>query len=111
MLSPEEARFVGLRNWWRRETANLTDNGQVMAHQAYCQIIAMGQPALRFILEEFADLAVQPAPWWRALVSISGVNAAAKAATADEARQAWLRWGCDQGFLAVPVQLKSGSKH
>lgn len=100
--SPEEAAFVGLREWWKRETAVLSSVHAMTEHQAYQQIIAMGQPALRFILEELADTR-DPDHWWQALMQISGENPACDAETAEDARQAWVNWGREKGYLPRAV--------
>lgn len=92
-----EKRFRILASRWHKETAHLSVVSARAAHPAYQEIIEMGKPALPFILK-----ALQKNPdhhWFWALHTISGEDPGKKGSNFSQARQAWLRWGKQKGYL------------
>ena len=65
-------------------------------HPAYTAIIAMGPRVVPLILEQ---ISAGKRLWTHALLEITGENPAAGTATPQQSRDAWLRWGSDNGWL------------
>lgn len=90
-------KFHKLVNEWRRATRHISSVNKTAMHPAYQQIIGMGQSVLPLILE---DLKQTRGHWLWALFAITGTDPAHEGATFDEAVDAWLKWGAQQGYLA-----------
>lgn len=89
--------FVVLAEQWRRETGFMSSLNDKVLHKAYQSIIAMGMDAVPLVLEE---LEAHRGHWFWALQFMTkGVNPVSEDATVDEAREAWLHWGRQQGYL------------
>jgi hypothetical protein len=97
-LVPEnlEERFLVLAEQWRRETGHYSSISRKIEHPAYQKIIAMGKPAIPFILRE---LRKRPAHWFTALRAIAKSPPASEGSDIGRATAAWLRWGQDRGYL------------
>ena len=90
-------RFEQLASTWETETRFLSDPGRMILHPAYQQIIGMGMGAVPLIL---ARLAQRPDHWFWALRSITGESPViSRGRGMKHARQAWLRWGRERGYL------------
>jgi hypothetical protein len=94
----KEIEFQQLASQWKRETALDGYLAKIIMHPAYQRIMAMGPDVIRFILR---DLAKKPAHWFWALHNLvpAGQDPAEGLTTIEEARQAWLKWGCDNNYL------------
>jgi hypothetical protein len=91
-----EATFATLVQQWRRETALSSIIGKKVMHRAYQRIIAMGPMAIPLILRELEE---RPDHWFWALSVLTDENPAESAADFNEAREAWLRWGRERGYI------------
>jgi hypothetical protein len=93
-----EAAFRLLAEQWRRETGMHSSITRKVRHPAYQRIIQMGAPAVPLILQELRD---RPGYWFAALRAITGQTPVQAADRADpsRARQAWLKWGKEQGLV------------
>ena len=94
-----QAQFADLAAQWQRDRPRGGDLAAMTAHPAYQSIIAMGAPAVPWILE---SLAAQPDHWFVALHAITGANPVAPASQGrlPEMAAAWLEWGQQQGYRA-----------
>jgi hypothetical protein len=91
------ARFADLARRWREETSFLSSSAARAVHPAYQQIIGMGPAALPLILCEMED---RGGHWFWALKAIAGVDPVAPEdrGRVEAMREAWLRWGREQGL-------------
>jgi type I restriction enzyme M protein len=89
-------RFAILAEQWRRETGSYSSISRKVGHAAYQQIIAMGEPALPFILRE---MRARPAHWFTALRAIAKSPPASEGSDIGRATAAWLEWGRERGYL------------
>jgi hypothetical protein len=91
------ARFADLARRWREETALRSSSTAQAAHPAYQQIIGIGPAALPLLLRELED---RGGHWFWALKAIAGVDPVAPEdrGRVKAMRQAWLRWGREQGL-------------
>ena len=89
-----EQRFLELAERWREETAFHSFLANKFAHPAYREIVAMGEPAVPWILRE---LRAGRGHWIEALEQITGEDATAGSicASRQDAELAWLRWGAE----------------
>lgn len=81
---------------WSQETQYISSVSEKWSHFAYQCIIEMGEPAIPLILEQ---VELGGRLWTRALASISGENPAEDTQTHEEARDAWVNWGKERGWL------------
>ena len=94
-----EATFNELAEQWLKATAHHSNPAIIARHPAYREIIAMGQQAVPFILEEMTQKRFRP-HWFHALHDITGITPAPKEiwGKVDEVAAAWLKWGQEQGY-------------
>ncbi len=80
-----------------RECAHLSSMREVGQHPAYLQIIAMGVPALPFLLREVEE---RPDHWFLALREITQENPVLPEhrGIISEMAQDWLKWARDRGL-------------
>jgi hypothetical protein len=90
------ASFTTLAEQWRRETKFSSSVDDKVLHSAYQSIIAMGRPAVPLVLEE---LEARRGHWFWALHFMTGVDPVPEGANVDVARDAWLKWGRQEGYL------------
>lgn len=90
-------RFQQLATTWKSEAALLSSATEIAMHPAYQEIIGMGEEAVPYIL---ADLRDEPAHWFWALRSITGVNPVKpeQRGRLKEMTHAWLQWGRERGY-------------
>jgi hypothetical protein len=90
-------RFADLVQRLREETALLSSPTAQAAHPAYQQIIGMGPAALPLLFRELED---HGGHWFWALKAITGVDPVPPEdrGRVHAMRQAWLRWGLEQGL-------------
>ncbi len=93
-----QSRFRDLVELWRRETGMYSSVSKKLQHQAYREIIGMGEAALPLILRELRD---RPGHWFEALKAITGQTPVTPDERYDarKARAAWLRWGGERGLV------------
>lgn len=96
-LSLEET-FNALAATWRAETGDYSSPVDKALNWNYQRIIGMGEPAVRYILE---DLRAHGGHWYWALRAISGESPVPPEAAgrADRVREAWLQWGRERGYI------------
>lgn len=96
--NPElEQEFNALADRWHRETRLLSSVSKMAMHPAYQGIIALGRSVIPFVLR---DLKKTRDHWLWALYVLSRFHDPAPPdATFDEAVDAWLAWGKEQGYL------------
>lgn len=95
-IPDDESSFRRLAEQWLRETEHVSSIKKACMHPAYQRIIGMGSAVVPYLLRELAE---QPDHWFWALHSITGVDPAQSEDTVEGARQAWLKWGKEKGFL------------
>lgn len=93
-----DAKFSELAERWREETGMLASVSRILKHDAYQEIIRMGEPALPCILRELRD---RPNLWFPALKAIVGESPVPAESRSDpkKAREAWLTWGREKGLI------------
>ena len=94
-VDPES--FERLADEWERDRPRGVDIAQMTRHPAYQRIIAMGEPAVPWLLHR---LATKPDHWFVALSAITGAKPVAPESRGriKEMVQAWLDWGSQQGY-------------
>jgi len=106
VLTPleEERRrhFHDLADWWYEATDAMSSLDDKANHDAYRRIIAMGDAAVPYILEDLRD---RGGHWFRALRTITGASPvpADMAGSVRLAKEAWLRWGRENGLIPAPA--------
>ena len=91
-------RFRDLARQWKGDTLLLSSSSAIRSHPAYGAIIALGPPALPFILR---DLQTESAHWFEALQAISGEDPVPPSdwGNIPAMRAAWLAWGRRHGLI------------
>lgn len=94
---PARVEFECLADEWEAGRPRGADVAQMTAHPAYQAIIAMGDPAVPWILDR---MAAKPDHWFVALHAISGASPVApeNRGRFKEMTAAWLKWGQEQGY-------------
>ena len=101
--APSRETFERLADEWLRERPRGVDIAQMTRHPAYRDIIALGEPAVPWILQRLAH---QPDHWFVALSSIIGASPVPPASRGrlGEMTAVWLEWGWQQGY-GPPVDV------
>jgi len=84
---------------WKDDTLGVSSLSDIFTHPAYQRIMSMGKPALPLILQ---DLRRELDHWFYALEFIAGKegeDVARGTDTLEDARNAWLEWGYEHGYL------------
>jgi len=91
-------RFLRLANEWYEDTLCMSSVQQMVAHPAHLSIIAMGDLAIPFILDELEKEAHH---WFVALAALTGENPILEEhrGNVPEMRRAWLEWGRENSYL------------
>lgn len=93
--------FRMLAHQWKAETALKSNMAAKAIHPAYQAIIAMGETAIPYILEDMQRAPI--ADWFWALKFIarhlSPPNTDAIAGQVREMAKVWIKWGKERGFL------------
>ena len=92
----DESHFRHLVDQWRRETEHISSLKQACLHPAYQRIIGMGPAVVPYLLRELAQA---PDHWFWALNAITEEDPAQSVDSFEAARQAWLAWGKEKGYL------------
>jgi len=90
------SKFTDLAAQWRRETKFSSSVDDKVMHSAYQSIIAMGRSAVPLVLEELES---RRGHWFWGLHLMTGVDPVPPDANIDAARDAWLKWGRQQGHI------------
>lgn len=95
--APDRADFERLADEWVRERPRGVDLHFTTEHPAYQQIIAMGPPAVPWLLQRLAE---RPDHWFPALYRITGARPVPPESRGRfrEMTAAWLEWGRQQGY-------------
>jgi len=90
--------FDALSRQWYEETFVLSSTTEICSHNAYLEIINMGDKVLPFILE---DLQKSPNHWFSALRSITGSDPVLpeQRGRMKQMAKAWIDWGFENGYL------------
>jgi hypothetical protein len=96
-LSEFEQRFATLAAEWKAERGHSSPISKLCTHQAYQQIVGMGEKAVPLLLRE---LEREPDHWFWALKAITGVNPVPQESRANirEMARHWVKWGHEQGY-------------
>jgi hypothetical protein len=94
--SAEQRRFSELADRWIAETAMQSSVQRKVLHPAYQRIIGMGPQAIPMILTRLRD---DGGYWFWALAAIADEDPAAEMRGYEDAREAWLEWGVEAGYL------------
>ena len=94
---PDQETFDKLADEWQHNRPRGTDIEQMTEHPAYQRIIAMGEPAVPWLLQRLAE---KPDHWFVALNAITGARPVPSESRGrvKEMTQAWLNWGHQQGY-------------
>ena len=89
--------FERLADEWERDRPRGADVAQMTQHPAYQRIIAMGEPAVPWLLQRLAE---KPNHWFVALNAITGAKPVPPESRGriKEMAQAWLDWGRQNGY-------------
>ena len=95
--SADRETFERLADEWERDRPRGVDVGQMTQHPAYQRIIAMGKPAVPWLLQRLAE---KPNHWFVALNAITGARPVPPESRGriKEMAQAWLDWGRQNGY-------------
>ena len=87
--TPDKAAFNTLADEWEHNRSPGADIQQLTEHPAYQRIIAMGQPAVPWLLQRLAE---KPGHWFVALSAITGARPVPPESRGriKEMTQAWL---------------------
>ena len=93
----DRGSFERLADEWERDRPRGVDIAQMTRHTAYQQIIAMGEPAVPWLLNR---LATKPDHWFVALSTITGAKPVPPESRGrvKEMAKSWLDWGNQQGY-------------
>lgn len=89
-------KVKSLAEIWRRETRHLSSIERKMTHTAYQSIIALGKPAVPFVLQELKSYG---GFWFEALHFMTGEDPTTEGDNVERARAAWLSWGERNGLI------------
>ena len=92
----EERKFRRLADQWLRETEHTSSVKQACMRPAYQRIIGMGPAVVPYLLRE---LERNPDHWFWALNAITEEDPARAEDSLDGAKDAWLQWGREKGYL------------
>lgn len=87
---------------WKCDTQHWSSVTKMLAHRSYLNIVALSRIAkpnqlARLLLEELQN---DPDHWFDALEVITGQNPVQPDMDFDQAVEAWVQWGKDNGVLA-----------
>ena len=94
-------RFRELRRKWKEETFHLSVLQDICMNINYLRIIAMGEAAVPWILD---DLRNGPDFWFVALSAITSIDLSEgpeSRTTLKELAERWIKWGIEHGYAAA----------
>ncbi|HEX3356591.1 MAG TPA: hypothetical protein VHS31_06375 [Tepidisphaeraceae bacterium] len=91
-------KFDTLADRWEQATVYISSPTQAAQHTAYQQIIEMGEDAIPLILRRMRD---RGGHWFWALALLAQADPVPQAGRGriKEMQAAWIRWGCERGYL------------
>lgn len=96
-------KFNELAQRWDEETIDLSSLTEILSHESYLAIIALGRPVLPLL---FSELEKHPNYWFTAISSIlrandeySDVVDEADYGNLQKMTDAWLEWGKEHSYL------------
>jgi len=92
----KQKEFAELAVKWKEETAGSSSISKKLLNLSYLRIIAMGEIVVPLILQELKH---SPDHWFVALKAITNADPVANGANFDQAVNAWLKWGQNQGLI------------
>jgi hypothetical protein len=97
-ISQLETEFNQKSKRWKNETKFQSAISAIVMHPDYLDIIGMGQPAIKFILR---DLKKETNHWFTALRALTKASPVKPedAGNLKKMRDAWLKWGKENGYL------------
>ena len=100
----DQETFDRLADEWERDRPRGVDIAHMTRHPAYQRIIAMGEPAVPWLLHR---LATKPDHWFVALNAITGARPVPPESRGrvKEMTQAWLDWGSQQGYELQTINV------
>ena len=95
--APDWETFERLADEWERVRPRGADVARMTQHPAYQRIIAMGEPAVPWLLRRLAE---KPDHWFVALNAITGARPVPPESRGrvKEMARAWLEWGRQMGY-------------
>ena len=90
--------FDELARSWKRGTLVMSSSSQIYAHDAYRQIVDLGEAALPFVFSELRQS--NDIHWIQALAEMTDIRLKTPGATPDEVIKAWLKWGSSRGLVS-----------
>jgi hypothetical protein len=100
-----EAKFAELFHSqvskWKNETGHLSSIVKSLAHPSYLRIIGLSRVSTNHEIERLLlrELESEPDHWFAALSAITGENPVKPEDDFDAAREAWLNWGRERGYI------------
>ena len=97
--TPEiEHVFTALKDRWLRETKFISSDTDIVLHESYQQIMALGPAALPLV---FREVQAGGGLWFWALKSITRDDPVSPEDIGVVPRMAaaWLRWGAERGYV------------
>lgn len=91
-----KAQFDRLVDRWLKDTMISSSSTDMCMHEAYQQIIGLGERVVPLILEEMLGGYLH---WGWALAAITRQDPASNAKSPKEATEAWLQWGRSQRLI------------
>jgi hypothetical protein len=79
--------------------AGLSSTRRAMAHPAFAEILALGDPAISASLNRLKVSSNRPL-WLRVLGTLTASPPGVGQSTIDDAANAWIRWGSQKRFAA-----------
>jgi hypothetical protein len=100
VFAPEslDQRFKYLASEWKNLQGPRSNIGRLATHPIHLEILKLGTSAIPLILKDIKDGSSHWFTTLRSLVGSSPVSAEA-AGNIAEMRDAWIRWGKEQGYL------------
>jgi len=91
-----EQNFNALAGKWQSETCGFSSIAKKITNLNYYKIIAMGKPAIPFILRSLKN---QPDHWFVALKALTDRDPTNPNDSFEQAVEAWLNWGRSEGLI------------
>lgn len=89
--------FNELADELEEAAAGLSSTRRAMAHPAFAEILAMGNPAISPALQRLCKSSNRPL-WLRVLGTLTPFPPGAGASNIDDAAATWIRWGAQKGL-------------
>ena len=96
-------QFRDLANRWHRETDHLSNPTDIMRHEAYLKIVALGPAAIPFILRELEGRGGQ---WYSALRILTDANPVPREhwGYVKLMKDDWLDWGRRHNYIDAKLK-------